>query len=140
MPLTVTGEGYRDFSEPRFFEAETTAQVEQIRQPVDKAHALVGADDGSTTLGLWKFDASSTAAASVTVLIPDNPAYANVGRWINIPVGGGSSGSGTYSGSGSPEGVITAAVGSTYWDITNQVFYVKNTGSGDTGWIDILTL
>lgn len=138
MPLTVDGEGYRDFSEPRFFETTSTAEVEQIRQPVHKAHALVGVADGSTTLGLWKFDSASVAAASATVLVPDNPAYASIGRWINIPVGGGSGGGGTFSGAGTPEGTKVAPVGSTYWDTTNLIFYVKNTGVGNTGWRELI--
>lgn len=139
MPLTINGEGYRDFSEPRFFECEDSSQVEQINLPVDKAHAIVAADDGSTDMALWKFDASSTAAASVSVLIPDNPAYASVGRWILIPTG--SSGTTSSSaGSGSPEGVVTRGPGATYWDYTNQVLYIKDSGNGNTGWISILTL
>lgn len=36
---------------------------------------------------------------------------------------------------GSPEGVITAEPGAMCFDTTNEVFYRKNTGSGDTGWI-----
>ena len=41
-------------------------------------------------------------------------------------------------GSGSPEGVVTAPVGSTYRRSnggTGTTFYVKETGSGNTGWI-----
>ncbi len=39
-----------------------------------------------------------------------------------------------YFGAGSPEGVITASQGSTYWDTSGQMFYVKDSGSGNTGW------
>lgn len=135
MPLTITGEGYRDFSEPRFFECETEAQVQQIRMPVDKAHAFVSADDGSGTLALWKFDAASVAAASATVLIPDNPAYATTGRWISISLGSGGGGGGTgLSGTGSPEGVTTASPGTTYIDTAAPALYGKVTGTGNTGW------
>lgn len=38
-------------------------------------------------------------------------------------------------GSGSPEGVVTAAQGSLYGDTTNGRLYVKNTGTGNTGWL-----
>jgi hypothetical protein len=41
------------------------------------------------------------------------------------------------TGSGSPEGVVTAVVGSTYSRIdggTNTSFYVKESGTGNTGW------
>lgn len=35
---------------------------------------------------------------------------------------------------GSPEGVVTAAVGSLCSDVTNGELYIKNTGTGNTGW------
>lgn len=140
MPLTVTGEGYRDFSEPRFFECETSSQVEQIRTPADKAHAIVAADDGTTDMEVWKFDLASAAAASATVKVPDNPAYAANGRWFKIPGFGGGGNTSSSAGSGSPEGVVTRSPGATYWDVTNQVFYVKDTGTGDTGWVALITL
>ena len=41
---------------------------------------------------------------------------------------------GRYVGSGSPEGVVTAPVGSLYTDTTNGVLYIKETGTGNTGW------
>jgi hypothetical protein len=43
-----------------------------------------------------------------------------------------------YAGSGSPEGVVTAAVGSTYRRSDGGMltsFYVKESGSGNTGWV-----
>lgn len=39
-----------------------------------------------------------------------------------------------YTGSGSPEGVIEAAIGSLYTDTTNDLIYVKTTNGGNTGW------
>lgn len=42
------------------------------------------------------------------------------------------------TGSGSPEGVVTAATGSIYMNTsggTNTTFYVKESGSGNTGWV-----
>lgn len=50
----------------------------------------------------------------------------------------GAGGGGGLSGSGSPEGVETANPGTTYWDATNDVFYVKDTGTGNTGWREII--
>ncbi len=38
------------------------------------------------------------------------------------------------SGVGSPEGVVTASPGATYWDTAGQFFYVKDSGTGNTGW------
>lgn len=43
-----------------------------------------------------------------------------------------------YSGSGSPEGVVTAIVGSTYRRTNggaSTTFYIKESGSGNTGWV-----
>ena len=45
---------------------------------------------------------------------------------------------GDFVGSGSPEGVVTASVGSTYRRVDGTVgqptFYTKETGLGNTGW------
>lgn len=43
-----------------------------------------------------------------------------------------------YTGSGSPEGVISAKVGALYTDeagSTSTTLYVKETGTGNTGWV-----
>ena len=42
----------------------------------------------------------------------------------------------TYA-SGSPEGVITATVGSEYTDTATGILYLKTSGSGNTGWTAI---
>ncbi len=44
----------------------------------------------------------------------------------------------TAQGTGSPEGVLTALPGKQYMDLTGisgMVLYVKQTGSGNTGWV-----
>lgn len=41
-------------------------------------------------------------------------------------------------GSGSPEGVVAASPGSSYLDTDNDSFWMKKTGSGNTGWIQLL--
>lgn len=38
----------------------------------------------------------------------------------------------------SPEGVTTAAVGSFVYDSVASTFWVKATGSGNTGWIQLI--
>lgn len=48
--------------------------------------------------------------------------------------GPGSTGPTISSGSGSPEGVVTAPVGSLYTDILTSNFYKKLAGVGNTGW------
>ena len=46
---------------------------------------------------------------------------------------------GGYSGTGSPEGVVTSIPGKTYFDTTNgdEHFWAKKTGIGNTGWFQI---
>lgn len=39
-----------------------------------------------------------------------------------------------FYGSGSPEGSVVGQPGFTYWDRTNQELYIKDTGTGTTGW------
>lgn len=57
--------------------------------------------------------------------------------WTADGSGGGGTG-GTYSGSGTPEGSQTGDPGNLYWDATNNVLYVKDTGTGNTGWLEIV--
>ncbi|HEX2878862.1 MAG TPA: hypothetical protein VHO25_04930, partial [Polyangiaceae bacterium] len=56
--------------------------------------------------------------------------------WVEFEGSGGGGGGATApgSGSGSPEGVETAPPGTPYWDATNKIWYVKDTGTGNTGW------
>ena len=51
-------------------------------------------------------------------------------------IGGGGS-SDVLLGSGSPEGVITANPGTLYWDLGHS-FWLKQSGAGPTGWIQLL--
>jgi len=142
MPLTTSGEGYRTFSEPRFFECVLESEIEEIEWPVNKAHAIVAAADGST-YEMWKFDAESTAAASATVILPLNPRFVDVGRWIKLPAGGGGGGGGgLQSGSGDPEGVANASDGQFYFNTdsspTGQSLWGNLSTSGTTGWFKFL--
>lgn len=61
---------------------------------------------------------------------------ANTG-WVEVTGGGGSGGTG-LSGSGTPQAVVTAAVGTTYLDTASGDFWVKQTGSGNTGWLQLI--
>lgn len=42
------------------------------------------------------------------------------------------------SGSGSPEGAVTASPGATYLRTSDESFWVKKTGTGNTGWIQLI--
>ncbi len=52
---------------------------------------------------------------------------------------GTGTGGGGLSGVGSPEGIVTANPGATYLDTANGFFYAKQTGTGSTGWLAIVT-
>ena len=139
MPLTTSGQGYRTFQDMSMFEAQTVAEVRQIELVNDKGHCLMAPDDGSNGLLVWKFDLQSVAVDDGTlVLKPNNPFYTARGRWILVSTSSPGGGSG-LSGAGSPEGVVIGNPGWTYWDTTNLVLYVKNTGTGtNTGWQNLV--
>lgn len=45
----------------------------------------------------------------------------------------------TLAGEGSPEGVVKASPGSTYLNTTDESLWIKKTGHGNTGWIQVIT-
>lgn len=51
--------------------------------------------------------------------------------------GGGGGGAG-FAGTGSPEGVVTADPGATYLDTSTNSLWAKNSGTGNTGWVQIV--
>lgn len=51
---------------------------------------------------------------------------------VSAGIGGG------LAGSGSPEGFVTANPGATYWDQTGKSLWVKDSGTGNTGWEQII--
>ncbi len=69
------------------------------------------------------------------VIPPGLVPYAILQALRDISTGGAGGG---QSGSGSPEGVKTANPGGTYWDVTGQSLWVKNTGTGTTGWVQVI--
>ncbi len=46
---------------------------------------------------------------------------------------------GGLAGAGSPEGVTTADPGQTYLDTSNGFFYAKQSGTGNTGWLLLIS-
>ena len=64
-------------------------------------------------------------------------------QWVNAVAGGGTvpSGStgGVFSGIGSPEGVVTAPVGSVYLQSDGGSFWAKESGTGNTGWVELIS-
>lgn len=71
-----------------------------------------------------------------TIPAPTNPTRVIEVKILNALNGGagGVSGSGTLSGSGDPEGVVTGSPGQIYINLTVPALWVKATGTGNTGW------
>jgi hypothetical protein len=74
---------------------------------------------------------------------PTAAVYLGANYRINLGTGtsgaGSSSAAQTLTGSGSPEGVVTAPPGTTFNRIDSGVFvqaYLKQTGTGNTGWVN----
>jgi hypothetical protein len=73
--------------------------------------------------------AVGTIVAAGNKMSPAGPAF-----------GGVASFSATY-GAGSPEGVVVGSIPDMYWDTTNQVFYIKKSGTGtNTGWQELVAV
>lgn len=76
---------------------------------------------------------------SSSTLYQKNSGNGSATGWGAVSGGGGGGTGATYSGSGTPEGTQTGSPGNTYWDATNNVFYVKDTGVGtNTGWRELV--
>src|SRR6185369_6376210 len=129
MPLVIEGQGFRVFAEPTIFACDSESQIQQIETPVDNAFAFVADSLGVSDFEIWRFNASSAAAASATVIIPDNPLFAALGRWIKMLTGGGAGSGSVIIGSGNPEGVQAGVNGAQYWDNdalpSGQAMYLK---------------
>jgi hypothetical protein len=55
--------------------------------------------------------------------------------YLSCQIASGGGGGGGLAGHGSPEGVVSASPGQTYWDQDNDTLWVKDSGSGtNTGW------
>lgn len=86
---------------------------------------------------------SSEFYSSGTVPLRVNPERvltAKILLALNNQASGSGTGTGTFSGTGSPEGVITASPGSTYTDTGSSPvnFWTKTSGTGNTGWTQII--
>lgn len=55
--------------------------------------------------------------------------------WMIVQGAPGGSGE---AGVGSPEGVVTASPGTTYIDTSTNNLWIKVTGSGNTGWVQLI--
>jgi hypothetical protein len=92
--------------------------------------------------GLWRrtadagVPADTPAARVMFVATTAGGTYLWTGAaWVQYAT---ASGAYFLTGAGSPEGVVTAPVGTGYEDTTNGDLWVKHTGAGNTGWARLL--
>ncbi len=52
--------------------------------------------------------------------------------------GGGGTGGAGVAGHGSPEGVVVAAVATSYFDLDTNSFWYKASGAGNSGWQQLI--
>lgn len=112
----------RDFEAKAQYESDYTLNLRMLRF---RYH-----DEQDTTM---QRDCSS----SVAQLMPEfSPLY---GDSVYTSGGGGSSADcGCLAGVGTPEGVVSASPGATYYDTSAYGFWVKSTGTGNTGWTQLI--
>jgi len=89
---------------------------------------------------------TNVSADDLMVIVDDPRGYQSVKKITlaqlvsfissQISVGGGGAGA---IGAGSPEGVTAASPGTTYYNTTDGSFWVKETGVGNTGWVQLIT-
>jgi hypothetical protein len=68
-----------------------------------------------------------------------NPERVLEAKILNAIIGsGGGTGGAGIVGSGSPEGVVTAPPGTSYFNSATNSFWYKRTGAGNTGWVELI--
>lgn len=73
-----------------------------------------------------------------TMYVPD-PRALPIAVTPSREYGGGGGTGGTHCGTGSPEGVVSASCGETYYDTSSGGFWVKETGTNTTtGWVALI--
>lgn len=98
-------------------------------------------DNGMSTMRHYRLRAGTDAASSPDIIRPsdyDGSTNQKVWEQVTLAGGGGGGGGGGLVGDVDPEGAVTATPGVTYWDKTGIALYVKQTGTGNTGWFKII--
>lgn len=67
-----------------------------------------------------------------------NPERVLEAKILNAIGGGGGTGGAGIVGSGSPQGVVTSPPGTSYFDSSTNSFWYKRTGTGNTGWVELI--
>lgn len=89
--------------------------------------------ESNANLNLWDYDAEGGSPRAAIIINKENGQLYNLGNTVwHAGIAGP-----FYKGAGSPEGVVTAPVGAIYQRTdggASTTLYVKESGSGNTGW------
>lgn len=85
-------------------------------------------------------DSLISGAVCINQCIPQGMQLAVLVSLANqiLETGGGGGGGSGLAGTIDPEGAVTASPGTTYLNRTNESFWVKSTGVGNTGWLQLI--
>lgn len=114
----------------------TTAQAESCARAFgwpQKPQATSGeGNPEGNVLGFWPGDTYVNTDDNTYWYFNGDPNTTN--GWFQIVAGS----TGLFLTSGNPEGVLTASPPAIAVDTTNRIMYLKLTGNGNTGWIELL--
>lgn len=117
------------------------ASIRQLSAP-----GGIGLDCNNGTVALTIHSADNATDIDISggtvkglILSSTSGVVTQTGGTLNLITGTGVfGGAKAYSGAGSPEASQVAAVGSTYLRTSDESFWMKKTGTGNTGWIEIV--
>lgn len=106
--------------------ADVTSTGIEFAEKVSAGHGAPDNANGSN--GDFYFDLDSKIT-----YIKEGDVWNIVSGSITVSGGGG-----TLTGVVNPENVTTAPAGTIYWNSINQTLWEKNSGSGNSGWIQLI--
>lgn len=125
---TLSANGTWEINDPCnfiFFRLGDSA-VEMMIEPGEWMPTFTGLQFKADFGELGKIKFRSTAGGTVQIVYGFGSVAAGLGFGERL------------TGSGSPEGVVAASAGATYYDTASGGFWVKATGSGLTGWVQLI--
>ena len=101
-----------------------------------KSNAADGTFSVTLEAGAYMVTIAANPSININIVIPNSGGPYTIDQLTSLPAPTPY----VASGSGSPEGVVTGAVGLFYTDFTNGAFYIKLSGTGNTGWQKFIQL
>lgn len=137
---TVTGLAADDHDHDADYEAAGAVATHAAAGDPHTGYRLESADHSHASTGLQGGQVAHSALSGTGANDHHNQAHAlnaadHTGAFDSVPVGTVT----VYTGAGDPEGSQTAVAGSIYLR-TNGTVFIKGSGSGNTGWLEIVTV